>query len=79
MPDRATSGGGWWPSDEIGFIKQMRNTCLEKGLDPVTCLSGYLGSISSRRDWGRYIREDDVHKFIREAKNQLIIVRQQHE
>ena len=75
MADRTTNGGGWWPSDELKFIRELPDFCYSKRMDPILCISGYLNSINNRKDWGRYIREDDIQEFIQEAKNQLKILK----
>jgi len=66
-----TYGKGWWPADEMTFIRQIPELCAESRTDPIECLRGYLRSIPLRKDWGRYIREDDIQSFIVEAQSQI--------
>ena len=70
-----TYGKGWWPADELSFIRQIPELCAERQDDPIRCLSGYLRSIPLRKRWGRYIREVDVQDFISEAQSQLRLLR----
>lgn len=62
---------GWWPADEMDFIRSIPEFAVEHGYEPHDLLSGYLSSIPKRKNWGRYIRENDVLEFIKEAQNQL--------
>ena len=62
---------GWWPADEMDFIRSIPEFAVEHGYEPNDLLSGYLSSIPKRKNWGRYIRENDVLEFIKEAQNQI--------
>tara|TARA_B100000131_G_scaffold128990_1_gene125843 strand:- start:695 stop:931 length:237 start_codon:yes stop_codon:yes gene_type:complete len=62
---------GWWPADELNFIREIIPFCNHTNRDPKDCLLGYLKSIHLRKDWGRFIREDDIEDFITEAHHQL--------
>lgn len=62
---------GWWPADELNFIREIVPFCHDTNRDPKACLRGYLRSIHLRSEWGRFIREDDIEDFITEAHHQL--------
>jgi hypothetical protein len=75
MKREGTYGKGWWPADEMMFIRQIPELCAERNSDPIACLRGYLKSLPSRKDWGRYIRESDIQEFISEAQLQLKLLK----
>ena len=62
---------GWWPADELNFIREIIPFCNQTNRDPKVCLLGYLKSLLLRKVCGRFIREEDIEEFITEAHQQL--------